>query len=229
MLEKDKPYLIALTILKKMAIFFSEELICNLYFKLYYMKKILATFVFFALSFGTVLKAQTEADNMKAWQTYMTPGDIHKMLAKSNGNWNLKVTMWMDPKAPPMVSKATAHNEMIMGGRYQQSKTKGTMMGKPFEGMGLVGYDNAKKVLVSTWIDNMGTGVMTLEGKLEDKMVNFSGKCVDPITGQDMDVRETMQFIDDNTQKMEMFMTKDGNEFKTMEIMFTRAAAPVKK
>jgi hypothetical protein len=36
-------------------------------------------------------------------------------------------------------------------------------------------------------------------------------------------VRETFKVIDDNTQKMEMFMTPaGGQEFKSMEITFTR-------
>ena len=79
-----------------------------------------------------------------------------------NGEWNEEVTMWMAPGAPPTVSKATAKNEMIMGGRYQLSKSTGTMMGMPFEGMSTVGYDNAKKQFTSTWIDNFGTGTMAL-------------------------------------------------------------------
>jgi hypothetical protein len=30
---------------------------------------------------------------MKAWQNYMTPGDIHKMLASADGTWNEEITM----------------------------------------------------------------------------------------------------------------------------------------
>ncbi|MEP6951417.1 MAG: hypothetical protein ABI863_19160 [Ginsengibacter sp.] len=35
----------------------------------------------------TKLYAQDEAST-KAWQNYMTPGDVHKMLATSGGTWN---------------------------------------------------------------------------------------------------------------------------------------------
>jgi hypothetical protein len=32
--------------------------------------------------------AQTDQDAMmKAWTAYMTPGDVHKMLAKTDGEW----------------------------------------------------------------------------------------------------------------------------------------------
>ena len=120
--------------------------------------------------------AQDEA-GMKAWQDYMTPGEVHKMLAADNGTWNEDITMWMDP-AKPTKSTATAENKMILGGRYQQSNHKGSFNGMPFEGMSLLGYDNAKKAFMSSWIDNMGTGIMNMEGKWDPatKTINFTGK-----------------------------------------------------
>ncbi|MDB5210043.1 MAG: hypothetical protein JWQ30_870, partial [Sediminibacterium sp.] len=100
-------------------------------------------------------------DSATAMKTMMeagTPGKEQAMLAKSNGVWKAETTMWMSPDAPPMKSNGTATNKMIMGGRYQQMAFKGDMMGQPFEGLGTTGYDNARKVWTSTWIDNMGTG-----------------------------------------------------------------------
>jgi hypothetical protein len=113
---------------------------------------------------------------------------------------------------------------MLLGGRFQQSKHTGNMMGMPFEGISTTGYDNAKKTIVSTWIDNMGTGIMYMQGTYDQasKTINLSGTAVDPMTGNDMKVREVFKWIDDNTQQMEMFMTQNGQEFKTMEIKLTR-------
>ncbi len=169
--------------------------------------------------------AQNDDASMKAWQNFMTPGEMHKMLAKSNGTWNGEVTMWMTPGAAPTKSKCVAENKMIYNGLYQQSTNKGEMMGMPFEGMSIVGYDNAKKMFVSSWIDNMGSGIMYMEGTWDAKgmMMNFKGTCTDPMTSKSMAVRETFKMVDDNTQMMEMFMPgPDGKEFKTMEIKFTR-------
>lgn len=169
---------------------------------------------------------QNQEEAMKAWQAYMTPGEPHKMLAKSNGLWNEEVTSWMAPGAAPEKSKATAENKMIMNGLYQQSMHKGTMMGMPFEGISTVGYDNAKKMYVSSWVDNMGSGIMNMEGVWDNasKSITFKGTCTDPMTSKSMNVREVFKVIDDNTQMMEMYMPgPDGKEFKTMEIKFTRA------
>ncbi|MEO5892985.1 MAG: DUF1579 domain-containing protein [Ferruginibacter sp.] len=165
-----------------------------------------------------------QSDPEKAWQNYMTPGEVHKMMALSDGEWNEEVTMWMDPSAPPTKAIATAKNEMILGGRYQLTKSKGTMMGMPFEGMSIVGYDNAKKIFTTTWVDNFGTGTMTLEGTWDSqtKSITSKGKAVDPGTGKDMLIREVMKFIDNDTQEMTMYETRDGKEIKTMEIKMTR-------
>lgn len=123
-----------------------------------------------------------------------------------------------------MPSKAVMENRMVLGGRYQQSSFKGTMNGMPFEGMGTTGYDNAKKMFVSTWVDNMGTGVITMEGNYDQgsKTLNLKGKCTDPSTGKDCDMREVMTMVDDKHTNFEMYMTMGGKEQKVMEAKYTK-------
>ena len=167
-----------------------------------------------------------DSTSMKNWMAYATPGEPHKMLAKSNGTWTGVVTMWMNPDSLPSTSTMTMVNKMIMDGRYQVSEAKGNMMGMPFNGISTTGYDNHKKVYMSTWIDNMGTGIMKMEGPWDEatKSTTMTGKMVDPSTGRDCDFKEIYTIIDDNTQKMEMYGPdpKTGKQFKTMEIKLTR-------
>jgi len=165
------------------------------------------------------------ATMMKNWQAYMTPGEPQKMLAKSDGKWISEVTMWQKPDAPPQKSTGMCVNKMILGGRYQEGTNTGNMMGMPFEGRSITGYDNAKKVYVSSWIDNMGTGIMNMEGVWDDasKSIVMKGKGVDPMTMKESDYREVFKIVDDNTQMMEMYGPgPDGKETKMMEIKFTR-------
>lgn len=164
---------------------------------------------------------------MKAWMDYATPGDLHKMLAKYDGNWTGTSTMWMEAGGKPVTSQSECTNKMIFGGRYQQSNYKGNFMGMPFEGMSLMGYDNAKKKFVSTWIDNMGTGIMHAEGEWNaaKKSLEFKGIMADPARpGKNCDFREVYIFTDDNHHSMEMYGpdSKTGKEHKSMEIQFTR-------
>lgn len=169
-------------------------------------------------------KAQSDAE-MKAWTEYMTPGDMHKMLASSDGEWEGEILMWMAPGTDPMKNTGTCVNEMILGGRYQLGKFKGSFNGMPFEGMSLVGYDNVKKVFESTWVDNMGTGIMHLQGKWDEKSksMELKGVMVDCMVGKEVPVRETFTIVDENTQVMEMFAYgPDKKEFKNMQITYRR-------
>lgn len=161
----------------------------------------------------------------KAWAAYMAPGSVHQMLAKSDGKWNAEISFYQSPDQPPVVNTAVCENKMILGGRYQQSIYKGVIDNMPFEGQGTLAFDNSKKIYISTWIDNMGTGIMYLEGTFDEatKTLNMKGRATDAVTGKDIRVREAMKIIDDNTQQMEMFDTKEGKETKTMSILLKRA------
>ncbi|MGE5804859.1 MAG: DUF1579 domain-containing protein [Ignavibacteria bacterium] len=184
---------------------------------------LLFTFLYFFFCNPAALSQEMDAQQ-KAWMEYMTPGKYHEMMAKSVGEWKTVTKWWMDPSAEPMVSEGTAVNEMIMGGRYLKSTHSGIMMGQPFEGIMIEGYDNTKKEFVSTWIDNMGTGIMFSAGKYDEpsQSITFEGSMVDPMTGSDVKYKQTVKIIDQNKHMMEMYDVSKGTEIKMMEIEFTR-------
>jgi hypothetical protein len=160
----------------------------------------------------------------KAWQEAMTPGEMHAMLAKAAGTWKAKIMMWNDPESEPMVSEGTVESEMILGGRYLQSKHTGTYMGMPMNGFSIEGYDNVKKKFINTWVDNFGTGIMISEGEYdpEKKEVVYYGKYTDPMSGGDIKTRQVMKMIDDDHSVFEMYMNMNGQEFKSMVVEYTK-------
>lgn len=170
--------------------------------------------------------AVDSATEMKAWMEYSTPGEAHKMLAKSDGSWAGQTTMWMSKDGPPATSTSSMINKMVMGGRYQHSSFSGSFMGMPFEGMSITAYDNYKKKYISTWIDNMGTGIMKMEGNWDDaaKALVLTGTCTNPANGVEYEMKEVYKMIDDNNEVMEMYGpdSKTGEVYKTMEIKLTR-------
>jgi len=186
-------------------------------------KLIVALLTFAALCAFLPTHAQSDAD-MKAMMAYGTPGEVHKMMAKSVGDWTADISMWMQPGAQPMKTTGVMKNEMILGGRYLKGTNTGTFMGQPFEGISTTAFDNAKKIFINTWIDNMGTGVMTLTGTWDaaTSSVTYTGTMVDPASGKDTPIREVFKAVDDNHQTLEMYASMGGQEFKTMEIKFTR-------
>ncbi len=171
------------------------------------------------------MKMPDSATMMKNWQDYMTPGDMHKMMATWDGTWSGDITMWMAPGEPEQKTTSATVNKMIMNGLYQESTHTGEMMGMPFNGKSTVAYDNHEKQFVSTWIDNMGSGIMMMKGPWDEttKTITMKGTMTDPGTKMETAVKETFKVIDDNTQEMEMFVAMpDGSEFKTMNIKYTR-------
>jgi len=186
-------------------------------------KTFLFIFVLAFISSGVnVLFSQD--DQMKKWMEYMTPGDVHKNMAKSAGTLKSHSKMWMAPGSEATETDGTVTGEMILGGRYLLMKHSSTVMGMPFEGMSLDGYDNATKMYNSVWVDNMGTGIMYMTGKMNEttKTIEYSGKMVDPMTGGMTDVRSTVKAKDDGSMYMEMFGMDNGKEFKWMELTYTK-------
>ncbi len=165
---------------------------------------------------------EPSAEQMAAWMAYMTPGPAHQELAKSAGEWNHTMQMWMAPGTPATEMTATSEGEMLLGDRYLVEHFHGDMMGMPFEGHALTGFDNAKQQYFSAWIDNMGTGLMVGWGAADPatQTVTLTGTFVDPADGQEKPFRQVMRRVDDNHHIMEMYMpAPDGSgEFKSMEI-----------
>ena len=112
-----------------------------------------------------------------------------------------------------------------LGGRYQVANHKGTFMNMPFEGTSTVGFNNASGKFSQTWMDNMATGIMYMDGTYDEatKTISFSGECVDPMTKKPKKMRQTYAVVDKDTRKMESFDTSpDGKEYKSMEIIMKR-------
>ncbi len=163
-----------------------------------------------------------QAEMMKKWQEYMTPGAVHQQFAKTVGNWKVVVTSFMGGQESK--SEGSASCEMLLGGRYLKSSFKGNMMGMPFEGMSLDAYDNATKEYINVWIDSFGTGVMNLKGKMDEKTkeIIYTGTMVDPMTGKDAMTKNVLKNIDDDHQLMVMYMIEGGQEIKNMQLEYTR-------
>jgi len=161
---------------------------------------------------------------MDVYKKLGTPGAPHKVLASMAGSWNTKTKAWMEPNKPPMESTGTCEQKMLLGGRYLQQEYNGEMMGSPFTGINLIGYDNHTKKYVSTWIDSMSTGIYYFEGtaSADGKTITQESSYDDPVRGP-MVWRSVTRIVDDNTLEYEMYLTpKGGKKEKMMEMTVTR-------
>jgi Protein of unknown function (DUF1579) len=171
----------------------------------------------------TEKKAPDQKAMMDAWMKAMTPGEGHKKLEPFVGSFDVKVTSWMAPGAPPAESSGSAEDRWVLGGRYVQEMFDGQFMGQPFSGIGYTGYDNIKKAFVSTWMDNMSTAIMMTKGSMEGNTMTSSGTMDDPMSGKSQTMNNKVTVLDKDHHTMEMWGPgPDGKAFKMMEISYAR-------
>jgi hypothetical protein len=176
----------------------------------------------------------SQADMTKQMIENSKLNENHKVLAQTAGDWNYTVKFWMnpDPSAKPQESKGTAIRKMIMGGRYLTGEYNGQMQmpgldGKmkdvAFKGTGMEAYDNLKKKFVATWADNMGTGIMMMEGSYDPatKSFTYTGE-EEMMPGMKSQIREVIKLTDKDHMQLEWYENQGGSEKKTMEIAYSR-------
>lgn len=165
--------------------------------------------------------APDKEEMLKRVQAAGTPGPGHQALEAFAGNWKAEVKCWMDPDGPPNTSQATSKTQWIFGQRFLEEEFHGEMMGKPFTGRCLLGFDNTKQKFSCVWIDDMSTSIFTSEGRGENgnKVITLEGKASCAATGQkDVPMKQIFRVASPDKHILEMY--NDGR--KSMEITYTR-------
>ena len=164
------------------------------------------------------------AEMMKKAELAATPGAAHKTLEPFVGNWNAEVKTWMTPGEPPAVTKGSAKCTWVMNGRYVQEEFSGEIMGKPFRGMSLTGYDNIRQKYSSVWVDDMSTTMVTSEGEADaaSKVFTFAGDYACAMTGEKH--RKSTMIYRILSKDKHVFEMQDPaqNNAKMLEITYTR-------
>jgi len=173
-----------------------------------------------------VMANMTSTEIMAKVKEAATPGQAHANLQPLVGKWVTETKIWMDPNRAPEVSKGRANHEWMLGKRFIKEDYSGKFGGQAFQGVGTIGFDNVKQEYVSTWVDTMGTGIMTSEGKFDPAThsIEMNGKYSCPMMGE-KEARTVTKILSNNTHVFEMYdRTPDGKEFKTLEITYKRTA-----
>lgn len=169
--------------------------------------------------------AMADDPAMARMMEYATPGTHHRVLDARVGKWNAKMKMMM-PGSPAEESTGTSTVAWILDGHFLEDTFRGEVMGMPFEGRGLVGYDNLRKTYFSTWIDSMSTGVMQMDGTWDagKRTFTFTGKFPDWENGGYVKGRMVERWVDKDQYVLESYRPgPDGADFMDMQIHYTRA------
>lgn len=160
------------------------------------------------------------AQKTDPWTQYMTPSEIHKLLSGYTGPFSLEITM--DGQEPITID---SKHEMILGGRFLTMAQKGTMMGMEYASLFTLGYNTIDHTLSMTTLTNMGTGTLYLTGKASEQDGAFAlyGSLTNPVSKQEIKVRQTITFPDENTLLIESYDQEgDQPEKRTVTYRFIR-------
>ena len=172
---------------------------------------------------------------MKEWMASTQPGEMHKMLAKSVGDWDTTTKVfWGGPDAPASETKGTAKVTAVLGGRFVHEQMKGSMSmpdatgamkESPFEGFGLIGYDNYRHVFVGTWCDNMTTAILSFRGTMPpgSQTITMYGEMDEPMLKMvGRTVKYETRYVDDDTHVFSMYDLAAGPDYKVIEVTYKR-------
>lgn len=96
---------------------------------------------------------------------------IHSRLTKLAGEWEGTTKTWFEPGVvadeSPMKGKITA----ILEGRFLMYEYQGSLQGKAFSGVLILGYDLNTERFQSSWVDSfhMSTGIMFSESHIKNQ------------------------------------------------------------
>lgn len=153
------------------------------------------------------------------------PGPHHARISKIAGTWDVEVETMMQPGAPPQKSKGVETNTTAGNGLWTILDYKGEMMGQPFHGHGIAGYDSTKKKHVGVWADSMADFLAVSEGECDGtcRVETLWAEMPDPMTGKPAKYKEIHEWKDEDTRQFSMSTTgPDGKDMVLFRATYRR-------
>ena len=177
---------------------------------------------------GLLTLAATTTD--VAAQEPPEPSDEHRVLLQDVGEWKTSMQMFLPGQDEPIKSEGTEINKSICNGLFVQSAFKGEIVGTPFEGHSIMGYDSFKKKYTGVWVDNFGTSLYQMEGTYDaaKRTMTVIMAGLEPTTGEKLTLKTVTTYVDKNTKTFEMFGPDPTGQSKEMVQMMSLHGVPQK-
>jgi hypothetical protein len=164
---------------------------------------------------------------MSVWMELGQPTIYHERLEFFVGDWDVVTKLWMGgPGSPAQESTGTATYSWLMEGRWLATDFQGNMMGMPFDGFQLTGYDNYRREYVGIWVDSMSTSLSVSSGRLDQEgtVITMYGEMDDPSLGHlGKMAKYVTRIVDENTFVFEIHdLAIGGDATKVVEMTYTR-------
>lgn len=144
---------------------------------------------------------------------------LHAMLGDWEGTVKIKMfgewTEW----------ETEVEREKAMDGMFILEEIEARSEGTTYKGLGLIGYDPAKKNYQNVWVENMSPAIMSSEGTFDEatNIWTFSGEVPDPSTGTMVKTMSIVDTSDPDRQIIEGYLVlEDGSKDKNFEATLER-------
>lgn len=167
---------------------------------------------------------ESETPDLDDLESFSIPGEPHELLATTVGSWDVTIRIWSDPDPeaePTSETEGTAVGRWILGQRFVETVYEGEVLGRPFEGLKIEGFEKAIEKYVSTWRDNLGTYTLVFKGECEDscRERTMTGTFTDPVSKLPFRLKGVTTIEDEDNYTYQSFViTPNGQEFKNMEL-----------
>ena len=169
--------------------------------------------------------AQDPTSQMTRWLRASQPGAEHQRLDDLAGRYTVTIRAWLThADQPPMQAEGEAEYRWVLGGRWLQQRLNSRLMGLPYEGLGMLGYDRTEEHYASYWQDSLSTATRSSFGEYDEQEMQLvmRGTAHDPATGaEDQPIRYEIRFNDDNSHRFRAFdLSRPDGQQLAMEILY---------
>lgn len=154
------------------------------------------------------------------------PSDEHQLLKRFVGEWTSKSECFMGPDQPPAQNTGVLSAKMI-GDFWVQSEMTASFAGEEFVAVHTIGYDEAKKKYVATWIDSVKNHLWVYDGTFDEATQTLTFNATGPsMTGGDdlVAYRDTFRFKSDGVIDIESSALIDNKWTRFVHGTSTRTA-----
>jgi hypothetical protein len=188
------------------------------------MKNALIAVLFIGIA---VTATAQDNDQFKQLLAFSAPGKQHEVLGRLTGHWTFQdakrsfVKGTLDRKP---IYEGRFFLVEITGGKLPIPVANGQMKETNYQGMQLEGYDNVKKVFVTTAINNHIGSDMEMQTGSYDPAANvftYEGE-TELLPGTTTKNRRVLTIVDADHYTEEYFELKNGNAEKVRELRYSR-------
>ena len=152
-------------------------------------------------------------------------GPEHARLTAMAGTWDVELTFWFKPGAPPVTTKGTSTIRSILGGLFIEEKIEGTLNGTPFTTLAWTGFNTATRQYEATRIASTNTIRIAETGSYNEQTKQFELKADYPFAGDTWHQRTVIQPASADAMTAISYLSFGAvPEWKSVEIKYTRRA-----